>query len=448
MTFLRVTAIFASAADIYVGARDLVPTLTSGSFGQNRRDAMGQRVRRLRAMRLALRALCAGFAALVPSLSTTAQTTIGGVVRCCNNPTPHAHGQLTSAMRPKALTSSGGELLTDAPASAPGDFKIVINATASLQAQPQALAAFQRAARQWETRIQDPVTVTIDADFRTLFDDNILGETDATILQGSFDLVSEVMILDAMNEGGNSPVITSLPSAVGFSAQVPTGRTFSTPVRILGTKANFKAHGYQGLDTAFPFADGTVTFNDSFAFDFDNRDGVGSDSIDFETVAAHEIGHVLGFISRVDSINGGDPLADPFLLDLFRFPDGTSDDPSDAFGFRLNSRNLRPGGQHILDDLDNEYGFSTGLTGFGQLGGDGFQASHWKSDDLTGVLIGLMDPTLAFGQFFPVAESDLRALDLIGYDVIPIPEPGAAALLALTAPFLARRRRTTRPRSS
>ena len=53
-----------------------------------------------------------------------------------------------------------------------------------------------------------------------------------------------------------------------------------------------------------------------------------------------------------------------------------------------------------------------------------------KDDGITGVHIGVMDPTLAFGQVFTVAESDLRALDLIGYEIAPVPEPGSILVAA------------------
>ena len=37
----------------------------------------------------------------------------------------------------------------------------------------------------------------------------------------------------------------------------------------------------------------------------------------------------------------------------------------------------------------------------------------------------MMDPTLAPGQIFPLSANDLRAFDLIGYEISQIPEAGA-----------------------
>jgi hypothetical protein len=56
-----------------------------------------------------------------------------------------------------------------------------------------------------------------------------------------------------------------------------------------------------------------------------------------------------------------------------------------------------------------------------------------------------MDPTLASGQIFTISSNDLRALDLIGYDLTAIPEAGAlffgAAATLLTGVGVAVRRR-------
>lgn len=49
--------------------------------------------------------------------------------------------------------------------------------------------------------------------------------------------------------------------------------------------------------------------------------------------------------------------------------------------------------------------------------GDGRQASHWRDNDLSGTLMGMMDPTLDTGQTFEITYADKWALDLIGYDI-------------------------------
>jgi len=46
--------------------------------------------------------------------------------------------------------------------------------------------------------------------------------------------------------------------------------------------------------------------------------------------------------------------------------------------------------------------------------GDGFQASHWRN---LGTNLGIMDPTLARGERPKISVRDLRALDVIGWDI-------------------------------
>ena len=67
----------------------------------------------------------------------------------------------------------------------------------------------------------------------------------------------------------------------------------------------------------------------------------------------------------------------------------------------------------MTDELANEFAMSTGV-----YYGDGRQTSHWKDDDLTGALVGIMDPTLGYGETSLITYADLRALDLIGYEFI------------------------------
>ena len=77
----------------------------------------------------------------------------------------------------------------------------------------------------------------------------------------------------------------------------------------------------------------------------------------------------------------------------------------------------------------------------GALTGDGRQASHWKDNDLSGVLIGTMDPTLGFQQVLGLSLLDLRSFDLIGYDIAFIPEPSSLALVLAGLLLCCRRRR-------
>jgi hypothetical protein len=52
-----------------------------------------------------------------------------------------------------------------------------------------------------------------------------------------------------------------------------------------------------------------------------------------------------------------------------------------------------------------------------------------------------MDPTLAPGVVSSITANDLRALDLIGFEIQVIPEPGALALALIALAAAATRRR-------
>ncbi len=325
----------------------------------------------------------------------------------------------------------GGAALLALAASGPAEALIInINPGAGLTG--TALTAFNDAAGLWEDIFTHPVTVNIDANLAPL-SPSVIGTASSVVLVGPYDLIADAMRADAAAEPDDG-VVASLPTSGQFSAFVPTG--FGLSGSLGASKANLKAMGFSGLD-AFPFTplDATITFNSNFAFDFDNSDGVGAGLLDFTTVAAHEVGHALGFLSIVDRI---DSLVDqnlienvnPRALDLFRFgfdADGF-ENPSTLTNFTNFGRNLVPGvgldRRAFFDDLSAEFLMSTGVSQ-----GDGRQASHWRDNGITGTLIGVMDPTLATSQVFPIKASDIRALDVIGWDHVAAPEPAAILLL-------------------
>lgn len=318
---------------------------------------------------------------------------------------------------------------------------ISINAGAGLTGNAAALAAFNRAADAWEAIFSDPITVNVDADLLNLGNSTVIGSSTTVTLQDSYTAMRNMMVADAADEASNG-VVAHLPTALQFTASVPSG--FSAGSVILASKANMKALGYNAglLDSTYGAKDATINFNTSFMFDFDNSDGVSGGTKDFETVAIHELGHALGFLSVVDQIdfglnNGTTGVTPPTTLDLFRFNAASS--PNSNATFEVATRELRPGQAAVFDDLANEYAMSTG-----DFTGDGNQASHWRADEKPGgTYIGIFDPTLGNGVVSPITAADIRALDLIGWDVRTVAEPAsiAAFVFGLGALGMAARRR-------
>jgi len=318
---------------------------------------------------------------------------------------------------------------------------IVITPDAGLAANPAAMAAFNRAATSWSSVFTDNITINISAGLSNSFaSPNIIGSTSSVRLQSSYDFFLGKIKASAAAEADDG-IVAYAPDLAHFNATLPTGFTFAG--KFVATKANFKALGYMDLidlDAQYGATDSTITFNSNFAFDYDSSNGVDANKIDFQSVATHELGHALGFISSVDTVdvlkNAGQTTSLSITpLDLFRFQNNVAGkDPTTTDDFTNFARALDSGGNPIFDDLTLELAMSTG-----RYTGDGLEASHWKDDALTGQLIGVMDPSLYSGFKESVSWNDIRALDLIGYDIVP--EPGAMAVSPLLTLAMVRGRR-------
>jgi len=305
------------------------------------------------------------------------------------------------------------------PATALNGFAVNVTSGTGFAANTQAQAAFQRAVNTWESLIGSPIMINVDVDLLDFGNPNVVGGASSVFLEAGYTTIRDQWVA---NSPGN-PLVASLPTAAQFTANLPTG--FSLDGNLLATKANLKAMGFTGLDANFGTSDGTIEFNTGFAFDYDNSDGVTPGTICFESVALHEIGHVLGFVSIVDSIdfllNSGSTAAVGVMpLDLFRFAAGSA--PQTFTAFPTTPRHLLTSSADF-GLVNAEYGLSTGV-----FTGDGRQASHWIDDPLGPQSVGVMDPTIGFGQVFTITQADLQAFSAIGYSIVAVPEPATWVL--------------------
>lgn len=281
---------------------------------------------------------------------------------------------------------------------------------------------FEMAANIWEGLLADDTDVRIEVGMVDFVDEfgqdytNVLGLAVPEFWDVEFYEFENALAVDA----------TSADDATAVE-NLNISQDIKDNYDMILTQANAKALGlYNGSSTAF---DGQIRINSGFNWDLDLTPNTGSTAADefhYLSVALHEIGHTLGFTSGIDS-NGWvsansegnttpesqEALGQFAALDAFRFNEiGELDvlqvlDPDSQRFFSLD------GGVTNLAEL------STGV------GGDGYQASHWKNDkfvDEFGNLvvndtIGIMDPAFGMGERGEISAFDLTALDAIGWDL-------------------------------
>lgn len=296
---------------------------------------------------------------------------------------------------------------------------------------PQAAKdAAERAAADWEGYLEDDFTVTVGLQFKDLTS-NVIAQALAHEVKKPFNEVRNAVIGDAIDEGGDDAAAKLLGSVTANMFELPSG--FTTDGNLKMTRANASALGF--VDPFPTLALDGIEFNNNpnfVGFDFEGSDPT---KVDFESVVRHELGHILGFLSAVDAV---DPASDasaitPFTLDLFRFD--PEQNPRTARQFAMFNRSLVPGVDAVFSDL---------ISNFEMADAELYGGSHW-ADSGSADPIGLMDPTLAVGEISKILRPDLRALDLIGYEVVTqlryrgrsavatarIPEPGTLSLVAL-----------------
>lgn len=290
------------------------------------------------------------------------------------------------------------------------------------------MLGYEMAGRYWSNYLADDVTINIFIEPTSRLPKNVIGGALPGVTTQNFSQFRK-SLGDDMTSIHDYIAYQNYDKANDFKAIAKKDEVKNGIVEVKGikeinvTRANAKALGIidgkdKSLDAYILVSDlSQISKNLSWHY-YSPNDTVPSGSLDFFSVALHELGHTLGFVSGVDSPNWinyltankkveGKKMTYTYALDMFRLSPESLDYKGTA--------NMSVGGKPIFS-ID---GGLTALADFSSgtrqdLGGDGNQSSHWKSKNNT---LGIMDPTLGGGKRRQITELDQISMDVIGWDI-------------------------------
>jgi len=281
---------------------------------------------------------------------------------------------------------------------------------------PRAQNALDQVEAYYEAVFLDPVTVTINISFAVL-PANVLGWTSSSYT--SYILWNDVRNGLIADMDANDVIQDYLPTST-----IPVRYNASGTNVTNENTCRFTIANYNATLGSLPGVGATMQFNTIFAWDYDPPD-IDPGTYCFQSVAAHEIGHVLGFTSRAD-VDGN---TDINALDIFRFQQSNPAwNPSEYWQFTSTPRTVDS--SYLLDDSVSDI-----ITAeYDMTNGDGNQASHFRQQPAPGTY--LMDPNLAAREtFYPdfMRQADKNMFDAIGWDyprvLPPTPAPSPHEVL-------------------
>jgi hypothetical protein len=296
----------------------------------------------------------------------------------------------------------------------------------------QQMVGFETAGRIWSAYLTDAITINLHVGVSSSMPTGVIGgalpgvQAKQQYSTWRSRLAGDITSADDQSAFQNQQNDTDKFTALINDYKVDNNYTLNM------TRANAKALGM--LSASENALDGYIVFSDlsgsglSWNYDYTRQTPAPANSLDFLSTAIHEIGHVLGFVSGLDKpgwLTQSTQYDASHQSDFYNTLIGKLGDATSLDMFRFSAQSVqRAGASDTWIDMsigNNPYfsvdGGETSLGSFAKgknisLGGDGMQASHWKNNTAA-----MMAPTLAAGTHSFVSTLDLRAMDVIGWNL-------------------------------
>ncbi|KPK62767.1 hypothetical protein AMJ83_09770 [candidate division WOR_3 bacterium SM23_42] len=264
---------------------------------------------------------------------------------------------------------------------------------------PGVTAALESVATYIENVFSDSATVTINMNFQPL-GPGILGMASSSMAPVPSWTDARNCLINDMDDDDSMQLW--LPSG----NTIPVRYEYTLPTITNEDRCWFRVATYNAAIGYCPGVAAQITFNSTITWDCDPSDGI--TGYCFQSVTAHEIGHVLGFGC------GAWMNFDIEALDIYRFQfsDSIFDyNPDDLYEFQTTARMVdeSPGDNDVISDLISvEYRMSDGSP---------YQCSHFMQNAVNAI----MQPAIGSSQtYYPCfyRAPDRIMFDAIGWDYL------------------------------